>query len=99
MMYSYIVTDGERIVACWQTEWDSYSVDYDLPERKTIRIKDELYDEIKDHLEYYSWDGKKVIKKSQPVIADIERNKKDWLEKNTLVGLQNRLSKLEKDNK
>lgn len=57
-MYSYIVTEGERIVGAWQTEWDSYHDDVDNPHRKIVRISDDEYAQMYTRLEEFSYKGK-----------------------------------------
>lgn len=90
-MKYYIVTEGDRIVGGWKTEWDSYSEDPDKPERKTIEVKKEEYEEMSGQFELFTYKDKPV-KKPKKEIDEIKTNR----EANTLVGLRAKIEELEK---
>lgn len=88
-MYSFIITQGDRIIQAWQTEWNSYVEDLDDKTRITRLISDEDYDMIIKNLAEYAYKNGKIVKKSaleistqsQPSEVDQLKEKVETLEK------------------
>lgn len=93
-MYSYATIEGDRIVACWQTEWDSSISHDDDSQRFTILIDDDVYESIKNNLEYFIFEDGKIVEKSTKERSDLQAKRKKWLENNTIRGLQKQIDEL-----
>ena len=99
-MRFYILYDengdiSETADAGFEFEFDEETIKFLNPNKKVAEINEENYQKTQKNLEYFRYIKGEIIKKSDAEIVQIENQKKDWAQENTLNGLKERIKQLE----
>lgn len=98
-MTYFILKDNNGIRVSGQIDvFDKKLLEDNNPQYTALEITEQEYNNIKTAQEHFNVVSGKIQEKTVKEKADIQKTKDDWVNNNTLKGLQQQLSDIKKNN-